>query len=144
MSLPILDDKQFAFVMALKAGKSASDAYRANFDVGEWQPASVWAKASRLKCDDKVRAWLEHLAKEDIPRAILSHEEYVGMLKGLQERAEAAGNFGAAAMLAKTLGQTSGHHTERVEVVDNRTEEQLETELAKLRKEWAKEGQAVH
>lgn len=140
MTLPILDDKQFAFVMALKAGKSASDAYRQNFDVSTWQPNSVWCAASKLKTSTKVVQWLEHLAKEDIPRAIVSHEEYIGRLIGLGERAEAAGNYGAAAMCAKTLGQTSGHHTERVEVVDNRTEEQLRAEWVKLKAEAEREG----
>ena len=140
MSLPILNDKEFAFVMALKAGKSASDAYRANFDVSKWQPASVWAKASRLKTSDKVEAWLKHLATEDIPRATLQHEEYIGMQMGLAKRAEEAGNFGAAGNCLHRAGQSSGHHTERVEVVDNRTEEQLKAEWVKLKAEAEREG----
>jgi len=138
--LPELDQATMGFVLDLMKDETASDAYRKNFSVKEWQSNSIWTEASKLKNKPEVQLWLTALRDQAFEREVLKLEKYIGMQLSLAKEAKAAGNYGAAANCLHRAGQASGLHTEKLEVVDTRTEQQLKDQFDALMEEARKEG----
>lgn len=142
--MPEISEQVLGFVIDLARGETGTDAYKKNFPGSkDWKPSSVWCEASKLKNSPKVRQWLSAVLEANFQRGTLKLEEYVADLQGLAMRAEAAGNYGAAVQAKKTAGQASGLHTERVEVIDNRSDQDILDEIARLEKE-AKDIGVMH
>lgn len=116
-SLPDLTDQQQRFVESLLAGKSASDAYRAAYDTTNFAPTTLWANASRLAADSKVKAWLSAARQACLGSAVLTKDAHVQQLERLREIAIDTGNVGAAVLAEHHRGKVGGYYVERYEDV---------------------------
>ena len=114
--LPELTDKQYRFVEGLLAGKTASDAYRAAYECSNSANETIWAKASALANDDRVRIWLSAARKAGLGTAKITLQNHLNRLERLAELAIEKGNLGAAVQAEQLIGKASGHYTERMEI----------------------------
>jgi hypothetical protein len=136
-----LTEQENMFAVLLLQGKSGLDAFRLAFpDKSNWAPSAIYPAASRLRNSDKIQARMAELSKTVIERGVLRLEEYIALHTGLALRAEAAGNYGAAALSLKTAGQASGLHKDTDAQTDKRSPDELKKQLASLRKQAEEEG----
>lgn len=115
--LPELTAQQSEFVRHLLDGKTASDAYRAAYDCRDWQPSSVWGKASMLANDAKVQIWLSAARKAELGTARITHEQHIKRLDRLAVIAVETGNIGAAVQAEISIGKAAGHYIERIQEI---------------------------
>lgn len=131
--LPELTPRQEAFALGILEGRTASDAYRAAYDVSGMADASIWCAASKLKSNYKVKQWLSLARAHELERGKLTHEEFLRRLLALAERAELSGNLGAAVNAVVNAGKSAGHMVERHENVnETRKLKDLEQRLAQI------------
>ena len=103
MELPDLEDltvQQRGFVMSVLDGMNYSDAYRQNYDTSNMKKETVWALASRLASNDKVRSWLEVIKLKTFELGKYTIEQHVHKLFQHYNEVMAGGNAGAG---TKTL-----------------------------------------
>ena len=136
--LPELTPNQLAFVKGILDGKTASDAYREAYSADEWQPTTVWARASELRANRKVQAWLSAARKAELGSAVRTREQHVRRLERLSVVAEETGNIGAAVQAEHYIGKVEGHYVEQYRDVTERDPIDTLKELAKLSPELAK------
>jgi hypothetical protein len=115
--LPDLEPRDQEFVRLVAIGKSASDAFRATRDCGDWLPQSVWAAASRLRSDDKVQAWLDAAKLAGLASCAVTYEGHLQELDRLKALCIKSGNMGAAVACEQTRGKAAGLHIDRVQEV---------------------------
>lgn len=115
-ALPELTEQQRKFVEGILSGLSASDAYRASYNVANSQEASIWAAASRLRHNVKVAAWIRAARIAGFGSAVLTKEAHMAELDRLKEIALQAGDVKAAAACEHLRGKASGLYVERSEV----------------------------
>lgn len=116
--LPPLTAKQNKFVEGILSGKTASDAYRSAYDCSNSQLATIWARASELRANSNVAAWLSSARKAGLGRAVVTLEGHVAELERLREIALDTGNVGAAVQAEQLRGKASGHYTDNIRIVD--------------------------
>lgn len=134
--LPKLTAQQQLFVEGLLAGKNASDAFRAAYDCSNYQPNSIWARASALRADDKVGLWLSAARQAHLGSAKVTVENHLAELERLKEIALATGNVGAAVQAEQLRGKVRGHYTEQVSLKVDDPVDSLK-EIAKISPELA-------
>ena len=128
--LPDLTPQQMKFVEGLAAGKSASDAFRGAYDVAHYQANSVWAEASKLKSNPKVRLWVTALRNAGFGQVLCTKEEHLRELADLRDEARAKGNVTGAIQAEKYRGDASGHYTQKIDMAV--TDNDAVAQLAKL------------
>ncbi len=107
----VLTRKQEGFAQDVAAGKTQTDAYRANYDTQTTNDETVYPEASRVAANRKVSARI----KEHVDKAFdgVSVREYV--LGKLKAQLESGKNEGAKMQAAKLLGMTEGMYREVIE-----------------------------
>ncbi len=95
-------------------GMSQSDAYRSAYNVKRAKPKTVHEKASRLFARDKVKARVRELLRGAKIQDIDSVGQAFDHLLRLLEKAEADGNYNAAAQLMRQRLQTHGMLRDRI------------------------------
>lgn len=131
--LPALTHKQFRFVQGILEGKTASDAYRAAYDVSSMVDATIWAEASRLFNDHKVSAWLAKARQEALHSAVMTKEAYIQELSRLARKCEDSDNLGAAVKATELQGKVMGHYVDQIkDVSDNERLREKEQSLANV------------
>lgn len=114
--LPELNEAQHAFMMAILDGLTASDAYRSAYPHSRaWTDNALWVNACRARSSPKVSLWLQAIRQQESYSAIATLDQHTTRLEGLAQRAEAAGNYGAAVQAEKARGQASGLYVDRSE-----------------------------
>ena len=115
--LPQLTDAEQEFVrLIVQEGNSASDAFRKTHTTDHMKPSTVWWYASQLKGSPKVEAWRKAMMAYSLHSGILQADEFVRDMLALAERAEAAGNYGAAVQARDKAAKVAGLHIERMEI----------------------------
>jgi hypothetical protein len=114
--LPQLTAQQMEFVHGLLEGKTASDAYRAAYNT-EATDRTIWARASELRNNSKVSAWLSAARKAHLGSAVVTLESHVRELERIKEIAIETGNVGAAAQCEQLRGKASGLYVDKFEDV---------------------------
>lgn len=95
-------------------GMSQSDAYRRAYNVKRAQPKNVHERACRLFARPKVKARVEELLRGAKVQDIDSVGQAFDHLLRLLEKAEADGNYNAAAQLMRQRLQTHGMLRDRI------------------------------
>lgn len=113
--LPDLTDNQQRFVQGILDGLTASDAYRAAYDCSNAVPNTIWAAASKLAADTKVKQWLAAARRAELGAAIRTKDQHVRRLDRLQQIALDTGNVGAAVQAEHYIGKVGGYYVERYE-----------------------------
>ena len=116
VDLPEITDNQRNFVFGILQGLSASDAYRNAYDCSGSADSTIWARASELKKNSKVAAWLSAARQAGYGTARLTLEQHLDELARLRELAIEKGNIGAAVQAENFRGKAGGHYTEKLEV----------------------------
>lgn len=129
--LPDLTDQQKAFVDAILAGKTASDAYRGAYDCAKTSNAVVWKEACILRNNRKVAVWLAAARKAGLGASTVTLSDHIKELERLREIALDSGNVGAAVQAEQLRGKAMGHYVDRVETADVTD---IRSELEELRK----------
>lgn len=111
--LPELTANQARFVERLLAGDNASDAYRAAYDASNCVPNTIWAAASKLSADTKVRQWLAAARKACLGSAVVTIDNHTQQLERLREIALDTGNVGAAVQAEQYRGKVAGLYVEQ-------------------------------
>lgn len=114
--LPALTPQQQEFVKGIVAGKNASDAYRAAYDCSQSQPSTIWARASELRANGKVAAWITAAQKACLGATKLTLDDHLQQLERLREIALEKGNVGAAVLAEHHRGKAKGHYTDNVNI----------------------------
>lgn len=117
--LPPLTPKQMKFVEGRLNGLSASDAYRAAYDVAGMNPNTLWSSASRLNTDPKVAAWLSAARKAHLGSAVVTQDSHLRELERLREIALDAGDIKGAVGAEIHRGKVAGLYVERSEHIIN-------------------------
>ena len=102
------------FVEGILAGLSASDAYRAAYNVANSKPETIWCNASKLRHDTNVAQWLEAARTAGLERSQVALDSHLSELSRLKELAIQTGNLGAAVQAEQLRGKASGHYSENV------------------------------
>lgn len=139
--LPDLTPSQAKFVERLAAGDTASDAYRAAYGCLGWQSNTIWARASELRRNSKVRAWLDAAREAQADTINLTKDQHLRDLERMKDRCEASGDLKGAIRCLELAGRASGLYTERVQHIESDDPAVLEAELNKLRAERGAEPQ---
>lgn len=106
-----------AYAVELAKGSTQAAAYRVAFPRSvNWADATVWAHASRLAADDKVRARVAELQQKAAAANEVTLAQHVAKLAELRDEARAARQFGAAIQAETARGKASGLYTDRVQV----------------------------
>lgn len=111
--LPQLTPTQLKYVMARAEGLNASDAYLKTLNGAERTKGSLWACASRMDNNPKVRKWLRSIMRQGAIQAACTFENHLAELAALRDEAKASGNYGAAINAEKYRGQVAGLYIER-------------------------------
>ncbi len=115
--LPELSPEDELFTILIWQGISASDALRqAHKHTKEWEPQSVWVRASKLRNSAKVKIWLDALTRTQFNTAAYTLEEHIRELSEAQQLSKVSGNMGAMIQAIQLKGKATGHYTEKHEV----------------------------
>ena len=107
--LPALSDSERAFVEHLQDhGGSMAEAYRATHDCSGVADDTVRKRAQRLHRTERVLAYRRALTASGIVSAAYSKDEYIKESRALAQRAEAAGNYGAAVKSKENAARAAG------------------------------------
>lgn len=115
--LPDLTAQQMAFVQAIVAGKTATEAYRLAYDASGMLATTIWCAASKLRSDDKVSQWISAARIAGLGSVTVTLERHLSELERIKSIAIASGNVGAALGCEQTIGKAAGLHIERVQEV---------------------------
>ena len=118
--LPELSQQHMDFVVGLVEGKTATDAYIAVYGDDAIRK-NIWARASRLKNNRKVRSWIDAMRLSDLQRGARTIEERVARMEALAEEAKLAGNYATAVMAEEKAGKLEGHYVEKSEIHERKT-----------------------
>ena len=118
---PLSDSETEFLRLIIQDGLRASEAYRRTHDPeGNLADTTVWAESSRLHGSHKVQSWRTALIAHGLHRGILQQSEFIAEMQGLAERAEHAGNYGAAVNAKANAGKVAGLYVERYEDITQR------------------------
>lgn len=121
--LPDLTDKQLAFVTHVLEGKTYADAYRLAYDVtGFTSENAIWVEACRTAANSKVSLWLKAAKQHSFRDTTTTLETHTRRLAELSQRAENAGNYGAAVQAEVHIGKATGLYVDKVENVNESRE----------------------
>ena len=115
--LPELSPADQAGVEALIAGQTAVSAYLIAHPNSTKRIA--WSNAVKWRKRADIRAWIDAALDAQSARHALSKDDYRARFLDLARKAEAAGNFSAAAKCAELAGKLDGMFVERVQTVGN-------------------------
>ena len=129
MSKTILTARKERFAQLIaRGGVSQADAYRQAYDAAARSPQTAYACSSRLMRDDKVIARIAELRAPVIAEAGITFAGHLERLRLLSEKAEKAGQNGAAITAEVWRGKVAGLYVDQVkpEDLDKLTEDELE------------------
>lgn len=114
--LPDIQDNWLKFARLLAEGKTNSDAYREAIS-DKSENHILWANASRLANDERVKAWVKAFKREVFNRELYTVEAHVKELEMIQQLALENGNYGAAFQCTQAKGKVQGMYVDKVEDV---------------------------
>jgi hypothetical protein len=141
--LPDIQDNHILFARLIAEGKSQADAYRQAIG-DDCQAASLWANASRLASNDKVRIWIDAFKREVFNSHAYTADKHVQELYEAVQLCKANGNMGALVNALKAIGQVSGHYIERHENVNETRKQELAERMNLLTNEKTEDQDTVH
>lgn len=113
-----LTEKQEGFCLSIIKGKSASDAYRENYDCGSMKQATINRNAKALMDNNKIATRLDELRKPVRDAACLTMESHLRRLNELSIAAEKEEQFSAAITAETNRGKAAGLYVERIAGAD--------------------------
>lgn len=116
--LPILSAEEQRLVELLTEGKvSNAEAYRIAYDAVGYNAASLAVAACRKISTSKIQAHLRALQASGLANVSLNRDARIKARLAFAQRAENAGNFGAANGAHDAVDKMLGHMVERFEDV---------------------------
>ncbi|MEM8574311.1 MAG: hypothetical protein AAGF48_06730 [Pseudomonadota bacterium] len=130
--LPRLTPKQEAFVKGLLKGKTATDAYKAAYDVAGMAHRTIWAEASRLRAHPKVSTWLRHFQRIGMDEARITLKDHLAELARGRELAFELGQASAAVQAEHYRGKAVGLYEDCLSLSANMSDADLLTAIEDL------------
>lgn len=116
--LPILSAEEQRLVELLAEGKvSNSEAYRIAYSADGYNAAALAVAACRKISSAKIQAHVRALQAVGLAKVALSRDDRIKARLAFAQRAENAGNFGAANGALDAVDKMLGHMVERFEDV---------------------------
>jgi hypothetical protein len=134
--LPRLSVQEQALVEALGQGDDNCAAYRKAYGAEGYSPAALRVQACRKVAEPKIQAHLRALRSVGYANARLTLEQRLEAELAFAQRAEDAGNFGAAGGAHDRVNKLLGYYVDKLDVT---VHDPLETlrEIAELSPELA-------
>ena len=117
--LPKLTESQMGFVHSIMAGKSASQAYRENYNCADSSPNTISGNACRTFHHPKIKKWLSAAAQAQLGNAVLTRDNHLRQMERLRELAVDTGDLKSAVKAEEVRGYVAGLRVERVEITHN-------------------------
>lgn len=116
--LPLLSVEEERLIELLTEGKVPDyEAYRTAYDATGYNPAALRVAASRKIASPKIQAHLRALQAVGLHNIALTRDARIKARLAFAQRAENAGNFGAANGAHDAVDKMLGHMVERYEDV---------------------------
>lgn len=115
-NLPPLSVQEQRLIEALGQGDSNTEAYRKAYGAEGYSQASLHVRACVKVAQSHIQAHLVRLRSVGLNRAVISLQQRMEAELAFAQRAEAAGNFGAAGGAYDRLNKLMGLYVERLEV----------------------------
>jgi hypothetical protein len=143
--LPVLSAEEEKLVELVSDGKlTQSDAYATAYDAHGYSPAALAVRACRKIAEPQIQAHLRSLRAVGLAKAGLSLEQRIKDEQAFAQRAEDAGNFGAAGGSHDRLNKLLGLYVERHADVTAHDPVETLREIAKDAPEYAAQLAAEH
>ena len=106
--LPLLSTEEEKLVEAWARGLNQSEAYKAGYGAEGYSPAALRVRACRKFAEPNIQAHIRSLQAVGLANAKLTREERIEALLAFAQRAENAGNYGAAGNAHKEVNELLG------------------------------------
>lgn len=136
-NLPILTPEEETYRDELYLGTNQVEAYRKAYGAEGYSLPALQVRACRKAADPKIQAHLRAMQSVAVAKSALSSLECVADEMAFAQRAENAGNYGAAGAARDRRNKLLGHYTEKLDVTVTDIADELK-ELAKISPELAK------
>lgn len=114
--LPPLNDKEKVLIEALGQLDDNCEAYRKAYGASGYSSEALRVQACRKVAEPHIQSHLAALRRVGFATARLTLQQRIEDERAFAERAEAAGNFGAAGQARDRINKLMGLYVERVEV----------------------------
>lgn len=114
--LPPLSVDEQRLVEALGQGDNNTEAYRKAYGASGYSPASLHVRACVKVAEPHIQAHLAALRAVGFDKAVISLQHRIEVELAFAQRAEKAGNFGAAGGAHDRVNKLMGLYIERLEV----------------------------
>ena len=143
--LPLLNAEEEKLVELVATGKlTQAEAYQTAYDAHGYSPESLRVRACRKIAEPQIQAHLRALRAVGLANAAITIEQRIRDEQAFAQRAEDAGNYGAAGGAQDRLNKLLGLYVEKH--ADVTTHDPLETirEIAKESPQYAAELALAH
>lgn len=106
--LPVLTEKQFAFVQLMARGHPITRAYSIVYEDGSTQSKWTGSKAFRLSYNPKIAKWLTAIRSHQVRNIAVNLEEHLRELYNIRELAKEEGKLHTALQAERLRGKASG------------------------------------
>lgn len=120
--LPVLSVQEERLVEALVNGADNCEAYRAGYGAEGYSAAALRVRACRKVADPKIQAHLRSLRAIGFANVGLTLAARIEAEAAFAQRAEDAGNYGAAGGAYDRINKLAGLYVEQVRVVNDRVD----------------------
>src|SRR6185437_16284417 len=117
--LPVLNPEEQTLVEALGQGDDNTEAYRRAYGAEGYSPPALRVRACRKVAEQKIQEHLRALRSGGFANAKLTLENRLLDEMAFAQRAEDAGNFGAAGGAHDRINKLMGLYVERMELTQS-------------------------
>lgn len=132
--LPILSEQEERLVEAWARGDKQKDCYRYAYGAEGYSPEALAVRACRKFAEPRIQAHLRALQATGLAKIGLTREDRLAQELSFAQRAEDAGNFGAAGGANDRVNKLLGLYVEKYQEVQAEADDPHRT-LDKLAKE---------
>lgn len=143
--LPMLNEQEEKLVEAVLAGEDNCQAYRTAYGAEGYSKNALSVRACRKIGEKKIQQHLRAIRATGMARIRLNLQDRIEAEAAFAQRAEDAGNFGAAGGANDRINKLAGLYVEQVrDVTDRHDPVQTIREIATINPDYAAELAAAH
>jgi hypothetical protein len=142
--LPPLSAEEERLVELVANGTGNSEAYRLAYGANGYNANSLAVKASRKIAEPKIQAHLSALRSVGLAKIGLSYEDRIKDELAFAQRAESAGNFGAAGQARDRINKLAGLYVEKVQDITDHDPQRTLRQIAEVQPELADQLAVQH
>jgi hypothetical protein len=111
-----LTPKQESFCIAYIETGRATDAYRAAYSPKTMNAAAIKSEGGKLMAMAKIKERIAELRAPVVKKIGITLERHLRDLEGLRNKADSAGDYGAAIRAEVARGKAAGLYVEKIEM----------------------------